>query len=39
MGAPGSRVVEIESGMVPLPDQLPDRFAAAVLDFLLDAPL
>ena len=31
---PGSRVVEIEGGMVPLPDQLPERFAAAVLDFL-----
>jgi pimeloyl-ACP methyl ester carboxylesterase len=31
---PGSRVVEIEGGMVPLPDQLPERFAAAVLEFL-----
>jgi len=31
---PGSRIVEIEGGMVPLPDQLPERFAAAVLEFL-----
>jgi pimeloyl-ACP methyl ester carboxylesterase len=31
---PGSRIVEIEGGMVPLPDQLPSQFAAAVLAFL-----
>jgi len=31
---PGSRVVEIVGGMVPLPDQLPEQFAAAVLEFL-----
>ncbi len=33
----GSRYVEIEGGMVPLPDQMPQAFAAAVTDFL-DAP-
>lgn len=32
---PGARVVEIDGGMVPLPDQVPERFAATVLDFLL----
>lgn len=31
---PGSRVVELEGGMVPLPDQLPAEFAAAVETFL-----
>jgi pimeloyl-ACP methyl ester carboxylesterase len=31
---PGSRVSEIAGGMVPLPDQLPEEFAAAVLAFL-----
>jgi pimeloyl-ACP methyl ester carboxylesterase len=31
---PGSTVVELEDGMVPLPDQLPREFAAAVVDFL-----
>lgn len=31
---PQARVVEIAGGMVPLPDQLPRAFAAAVLDFL-----
>jgi pimeloyl-ACP methyl ester carboxylesterase len=31
---PGSRVVEIPGGMVPLPDQLPREFADAVLAFL-----
>jgi pimeloyl-ACP methyl ester carboxylesterase len=30
----GSRLVEIEGGMVPLPDQMPQAFAAAVHDFL-----
>ncbi|VTU18674.1 2-hydroxy-6-oxo-6-phenylhexa-2,4-dienoate hydrolase [Variovorax sp. SRS16] len=29
-----ARVVDIEGGMVPLPDQLPEAFARAVLDFL-----
>ena len=33
----GSRYVEIEGGMVPLPDQMPQRFADLVTDFLLDA--
>jgi hypothetical protein len=33
----GSRYVEIEGGMVPLPDQMPERFAELVTDFLLDA--
>jgi len=31
---PQAKVVEIEGGMVPLPDQLPRAFASAVLDFL-----
>jgi pimeloyl-ACP methyl ester carboxylesterase len=31
---PGSVVMEIEGGMVPLPDHMPDEFAAAVLRFL-----
>jgi pimeloyl-ACP methyl ester carboxylesterase len=31
---PGSEVIELEGGMVPLPDQLPEEFAAAVLRFL-----
>ena len=30
----GSRYVEIEGGMVPLPDQMPERFARLVTDFL-----
>lgn len=36
---PHASVAEIEGGMVPLPDQLPDHFAAAVEEFLdaLDA--
>ena len=29
-----ARIVDIEGGMVPLPDQLPEAFAQAVLDFL-----
>ncbi|HSV57668.1 MAG TPA: alpha/beta hydrolase [Variovorax sp.] len=29
-----ARIVDIEGGMVPLPDQLPEAFAGAVLDFL-----
>ena len=31
---PQSRVAEIPGGMVPLPDQLPAEFAAAVIEFL-----
>lgn len=31
---PGSRYVEVEGGMVPLPDQMPEAFAAHVLEFL-----
>ena len=31
---PDARIVDIEGGMVPLPDQLPEAFAGAVLDFL-----
>jgi hypothetical protein len=30
----GSTLVEIESGMVPLPDHMPERFAAVVDGFL-----
>ncbi len=33
---PHARCVEIEGGMVPLPDQLPAEFAAAVAEFLDD---
>lgn len=33
----GSRYVELDGGMVPLPDQMPERFAALVTEFLLDA--
>ncbi len=32
----GARVVDIEGGMVPLPDQMPHAFADAVLGFLRD---
>jgi pimeloyl-ACP methyl ester carboxylesterase len=31
----GSRYVEVEGGMVPLPDQMPEHFAELVTDFLL----
>lgn len=31
---PQARIVDIDGGMVPLPDQMPEAFAAAVLDFL-----
>ncbi|GAB4178783.1 MAG: alpha/beta hydrolase [Rhodocyclaceae bacterium] len=31
---PQARLVEIAGGMVPLPDQMPEAFAKAVLDFL-----
>ena len=34
----GSVVVEIENGMVPLPDQMPEEFAAAVERFLAAQP-
>ena len=33
-----ARIVDIEGGMVPLPDQLPEAFARVVLDFLDTAP-
>ena len=33
----GSRYVEVEGGMVPLPDQMPQRFAELVADFLQGA--
>jgi pimeloyl-ACP methyl ester carboxylesterase len=32
-----SRLIEIENGMVPLPDQMPDRFARVVDQFLAHA--
>lgn len=35
---PGSRLVEIENGMVPLPDQKPHAFAAVVDQFLSTLP-
>jgi pimeloyl-ACP methyl ester carboxylesterase len=35
----GSVLVEIENGMVPLPDQLPEEFAAAVHRFLAAQPV
>ena len=31
---PQARLVEIDGAMVPLPDQLPTRFASVVLDFV-----
>jgi len=31
---PGATIVDVEGGMVPLPDQLPERFAEVVLAFL-----
>ena len=34
----GSIVVEIANGMVPLPDQMPEEFAAAVHRFLAAQP-
>lgn len=36
---PQAEVAVIEGGMVPLPDQLPDRFAAAVEAFLDELPI
>jgi len=35
---PQARIVDIEGGMVPLPDQMPDAFARTVLDFLEKLP-
>jgi pimeloyl-ACP methyl ester carboxylesterase len=35
----GSRLAEIQGGMVPLPDQMPQEFAAAVWQFLQTLPL
>ncbi|RSZ46129.1 MULTISPECIES: alpha/beta hydrolase [unclassified Variovorax] len=35
---PQARIVDIEGGMVPLPDQMPEAFAQAVLDFLATLP-
>jgi pimeloyl-ACP methyl ester carboxylesterase len=34
VGAASVDMVDIEGGMVPLPDQLPEQFAAVVLAFL-----
>ncbi|MBB3179342.1 alpha/beta fold hydrolase [Variovorax sp. Sphag1AA] len=34
----GARIVDIEGGMVPLPDQMPEAFARVVLDFLETPP-
>jgi len=33
----GSRTAEIKGGMVPMVDQMPEEFAAVVMDFL-DSP-
>ena len=33
---PGAQVLDIAGGMVPLPDQMPEAFAAAVLGFLAE---
>jgi hypothetical protein len=33
----GSKTVEIQGGMVPMADQMPEEFAKAVMDFL-DSP-
>ena len=35
---PQARIVDIEGGMVPLPDQMPEAFAQTVLDFLSTLP-
>jgi len=35
---PQARIVDIEGGMVPLPDQMPEAFARTVLDFLENLP-
>ncbi|CAN7304705.1 alpha/beta fold hydrolase [Variovorax paradoxus] len=35
---PQARIVDIEGGMVPLPDQMPEAFAQAVLGFLSALP-
>ncbi|RPH61309.1 MAG: alpha/beta hydrolase [Burkholderiales bacterium] len=33
---PAARLVDIDGGMVPLPEQMPEVFATAVLDFLAE---
>jgi pimeloyl-ACP methyl ester carboxylesterase len=35
---PKARIVDIDGGMVPLPDQMPEAFAQTVLDFLSTLP-
>ncbi|CAA2103185.1 alpha/beta fold hydrolase [Variovorax paradoxus] len=35
---PRARIVDIDGGMVPLPDQMPEVFAQTVLDFLATLP-
>ena len=35
---PQARIVDIDGGMVPLPDQMPEAFARTVLDFLATRP-
>ncbi|MEO8857918.1 MAG: alpha/beta hydrolase [Burkholderiaceae bacterium] len=35
---PGSALVELQGGMVPLPDQMPEQFAQAVANFLKSVP-
>lgn len=35
---PQARIVDIEGGMVPLPDQMPEAFARTVLEFLSTLP-
>lgn len=35
---PQARIVDIEGGMVPLPDQMPEAFAHTVLDFFSTLP-
>lgn len=32
----GARCIEVEGAMVPFPDQMPERFAALVADFVLE---
>jgi hypothetical protein len=35
---PHARIADIDGGMVPLPDQMPEAFARTVLDFLATLP-
>ena len=35
---PNARIADIEGGMVPLPDQMPEAFAQTVLGFLSTLP-